>query len=138
MKTPSIFEIATEAIVTISLIALLGLLTALTYALLSFLGTEPTDQSLLTSQRQIPEVTVRNLTATNPLLPDAIEALPSAKAAPNLKAVVKEAKTEIIAEVATKPLTKMTVQELRPLARERKIPNWRKLKKKELIFYLTV
>ena len=137
MKTPSIFKIAIEALVTVSLIALLGLLTALIYALLSFLGTEPTPQSLLTSQVETPEVTVRNLTATNPLLPDATEALPSAKAAPKLKAVVKEAKTEIIAEVATKPLTKMTVQELRPLAKERKIPNWRKLKKKELIFYLT-
>jgi hypothetical protein len=31
----------------------------------------------------------------------------------------------------------MTVQELRPLARERNIPNWRKLKKKELLLYLT-
>ena len=137
MKTQSLIEIATEAIVTISLIALLGLLTALTYALLSFLGTEPTDQSLLTSQGQIPEATVRNLTATNSVLPDATEALPSAKAAPKLKAVLKEAKIEIIAEVATKTLTEMTVQELRPLAKERKIPNWRKLKKKELIFYLT-
>jgi hypothetical protein len=137
MKTQSLIEIATEAIVTISLIALLGLLTALTYALLSFLGTEPTDQSLLTSQGQIPEATVKNLTATNSVLPDATEALPSAKAAPKLKAVLKEAKIEIIAEVATKPFTKMTVQELRPLAKERKIPNWRKLKKKELIFYLT-
>ena len=134
MKTQPLIEIATEAIVTISLIALLGLLTALTYALLSFLGNEPTDQSLLTSQGQIPEATVRNLTATNPLLPDATEALPSAKVAPNLKA---EVKTEIIAEVATKPLTKMTVQELRPLAKERRIPNWRKLKKKELLFHLT-
>jgi hypothetical protein len=137
MKTQSLIEIATEAIVTISLIALLGLLTALTYALLSFLGTEPTDQSLLTSQGQIPEATVKNLTATNSVLPDATEALPSAKAAPKLKAVLKEAKIEIIAEVATKPFTKMTVQELRPLAKERKIPNWRKLKKKELLFYLT-
>ena len=137
MKPPSIFKIAVEALVTVSLIALLGLLTALTYALLSFLGTEPTDQSLLTSQIETPEVTVRNLTATNPLLPDATEALPSAKPAPKLKAVVKEAKTEIMEAVATKPLTKMTVQELRPLAKERRIPNWRKLKKKELLFYLT-
>jgi hypothetical protein len=137
MKSPTIFKIAVEALVTVSLIALLGLLTALVYALLSFLGTEPTSQSLLTSQLETPEVTVKNLTAPNPVPPDATVALPSAKAAPKLKAEVKEAKTEIIAEVATKPLTKMTVQELRPLARERKIPNWRKLKKKELIFYLT-
>ncbi|WP_055077417.1 Rho termination factor N-terminal domain-containing protein [Pseudanabaena sp. 'Roaring Creek'] len=137
MKPPSIFKIAIEALVTVSLIALLGLLTALTYALLSFLGTEPTDQSLLTSQGQTPEATVKHLTATKPELPDAMEALPLAKAAPKLKATVKEVKTEIIAEVATKPLTKMTVQELRPLAKERRIPNWRKLKKKELLFYLT-
>lgn len=137
MKPPTIFKIAVETLVTVSLIVLLGLLTALVYALLSFLGTEPTDQSLLTSQIETPEVTVKNLTAPNPLLPDATVALPSAKAAPKLKAEVKEAKTEIITEVATKPLTKMTVQELRPLARERNIPNWRKLKKKELLLSLT-
>jgi hypothetical protein len=137
MKPPSIFKIAVEALVTVSLIALLGLLTALTYALLSFLGAEPTAQPLLTSPIETPEVTVKNLTAPNPLLPDATATLPSAKAAPKLKAEVKESKTEIMEALATKPLTKMTVQELRPLARERKIPNWRKLKKKELIFYLT-
>ncbi|MFN9868159.1 MAG: Rho termination factor N-terminal domain-containing protein, partial [Pseudanabaena sp.] len=106
-------------------------------ALLSFLSAESTPQPLLTSQRETPEITVKHLTATNPELPDATEALPAAKAAPKLKAGVKEAKTEIIASAPTKPLTKMTVQELRPLARERKIPNWRKLKKKELLLYLT-
>ncbi len=135
MKTQSLIEIATEAIVTISLIALLGLVTALTYALLSFLGNEPTPQSLLTSQMSTPEATVKHLTATNPL--PATVALISAKAAPKLKSATKESNPEIIAEIATKPLTKMTVQELRPLARERKIPNWRKLKKKELLFALT-
>ncbi|MBD2190017.1 Rho termination factor N-terminal domain-containing protein [Pseudanabaena mucicola] len=137
MKPPTIFKIAVEALITVSLIALLGLLTALTYALLSFLSAEPTPQPLLTSQRETPEITVKHLTATNPELPDATVALSSAKAAPKLKAEVKEAKTEIIASAPTKPLTKMTVQELRPLARDRKIPNWRKLKKKELLFYLT-
>ena len=135
MKTQSLIEIATEAIVTISLIALLGLVTALTYALLSFLGNEPTPQSLLTSQMSTPEATVKHLTATNPL--PATVALISAKAAPKLKSATKESNPEIIAEIATKPLTKMTVQELRPIARERKIPNWRKLKKKELLFALT-
>ena len=135
MKTQSLIEIATEAIVTISLIALLGLVTALTYALLSFLGNGPTPQSLLTSQMSTPEATVKHLTATNPL--PATVALISAKAAPKLKSATKESNPEIIAEIATKPLTKMTVQELRPLARERKIPNWRKLKKKELLFALT-
>lgn len=135
MKTQSLIEIATEAIVTISLIALLGLVTALTYALLSFLGNEPTPQSLLTSQMSTPEATVKHLTATNPL--PATVALISAKAAPKLKSATKEANPEIIPEVTTKPLTKMTLQELRPIARERKIPNWRKLKKKELLFALT-
>ena len=137
MKPPTIFKIAVEALITVSLIALLGLLTALTYALLSFLSAESTPQPLLTSQIETPEVTVKHLTATNPELPDATVALSSAKAAPKLKAGVKEAKTEIIASAPTKPLTKMTVQELRPLARERKIPNWRKLKKKELLLSLT-
>lgn len=136
MKTQSLIEIATEAIVTISLIALLGLVTALTYALLSFLGTEPTPQSLLTSHVSTSETTVKHLTATNPL-PATKVALISAKAAPKLESAIKEVNPEIIAKIATKPLTKMTVQELRPLARERKIPNWRKLKKKELIFHLT-
>jgi hypothetical protein len=136
MKTQPLIEIATEAIVTISLIALLGLVTALTYALLSFLGTEPTPQSLPTSQMPTSETTVKHLTATNPL-PATTVALISAKAAPKLKSATKEVTPEIIAEIATKPLTKMTVQELRPIARERKIPNWRKLKKKELLFALT-
>jgi hypothetical protein len=130
MKPTTIFKIAVEVLVTVSLIALLGLLITLVYALLSFLGTEPTNQSVITTQMQTPEAIVKHLTATNPLLP-------TAKAAPKLETVVTEAKTETIKTIATKPLTKMTVQELRPLARERKIPNWRKLKKKELILYLT-
>jgi len=135
MKTQPLIEIATEAIVTISLIALLGLVTALTYALLSFLGTEPTPQLLPTSQMPTSEIPVKHLTATNPL--PATVALISAKAAPKLQSATKEANPEIIPEVTTKPLTKMTLQELRPIARERKIPNWRKLKKKELLFALT-
>ena len=121
MKTQSLSEIAIEAVITISLIALLGLLTALVYALLAFLGHETKIQSLLTSQEQTAEV---------------VATLPSAKAAPKLEPVIEE-DTEILAPFAINPLTKMTVQELRPLARERKIPNWRKLKKKELLLYLT-
>jgi hypothetical protein len=136
MKTQSLFEIAIEASITISLIAIMGLLTALIYALLSLLGTESTPQFLPISQIEISEATVKHLTATNPLLPETTVTLPSAKAAPKLESD-KEAKTEIIASALTKPLSKMTVQELRPLARERKIPNWRKLKKKELLLYLT-
>jgi hypothetical protein len=135
MKTQPLTKTAIEAIITISLIALLGLLTALIYALLSLLGTEPTPQSLLTSQIEAPETTVQK-PSTIKARPETTAALPSAKAAPKIDAVT-EAKTEIIASATTKPLTKMTVQELRPLARERKIPNWRKLKKKELLLYLT-
>ncbi len=130
MKTPSIFEIAIEAIVTVSLIALLGLLTVLIYALLSFLNPETT-QSVLVSQIPIHEVTKKNLIAINPALPVKTFALISAKSAPKLK----EEKPEIIVEVDIKLINyrKMTVLELRPLARERKITNWKKLKKQELI-----
>ena len=136
MKTQPLAKTAIEAVITISLIALLGLLTGLIYALLSLLGTEPTNQSLLTSQIEAPETTVQKA-ATIKARPETTAALPSAKAAPSLE-LVQEAKTEIIASATTKPLTKMTVQELRSLARERKIPNWRKLKKKELLLYLTI
>ena len=135
MKTPSIFEIAIEAIVTISLIALLGLLTVLIYALLSFLNPETT-QSVLVSQTPTHEVTKKNLTAINPVLPATTFAPLSAKSAPKLK----EEKPEIIVEVDIKLIDyrKMTVLELRPLARERKITNWKKLKKQELITALSV
>jgi hypothetical protein len=135
MKTPSIFEIAIEAIVTITLIALLGLLTVLIYALLSFLNPETT-QSVLVSQTPIPEVTKKNLTAITPVLPATTFAPLSAKSAPKLK----EEKPETIVEVDIKPIDyrKMTVLELRPLARERKITNWKKLKKQELITALNV
>ena len=135
MKTPSIFEIAIEAIVTITLIALLGFLTVLIYALLSFLNPETT-QSVLVSQIPIHEVTKKNLTAINPALPATTFAPLSAKSAPKLK----EEKPEIIVEVDIKLIDyrKMTVLELRPLARERKITNWKKLKKQELITALNV
>jgi hypothetical protein len=135
MKTQTLTKTAIEAIITISLIALLGLLTALIYALLSLLGSEPTPQSLLTSQIEAPETTVQKPATIKARL-ETTAALPSAKASPTLK-VVPETKREILASATTKPLSKMTVQELRPLARERKIPNWRKLKKKELLLYLT-
>ncbi len=132
MKTPSIFAIAIEALVTVSLIALLGLLTALIYALLSFLSAEPTSQSLLP---QIPTdvTTAKTFTVTETLLPATTLALSSAKAAPKLEVLEQDKQPKIVAEAATKPISKMTVQELRPLARERKILNWRTLKKKELI-----
>ena len=136
MKTQPLAKTAIEAVITISLIAIMGLLTALIYALLSLLGTEPTPQSLLTSQIEVPETTVQKL-ATIKARPETIAALPSAKAAPALE-TVKETKKETLASATTKPLTKMTVQELRSLARERKILNWRKLKKKELLLYLTI
>jgi hypothetical protein len=137
MKAPSIFAIAIEALVTVSLIALLGLLTALIYALLSFLSAEPTSQSLLP---QIPTdvTTAKTFTVTETLLPATTLTLTSAKAAPKLEALEQNEQPEIIAKAAKKPISQMTVQELRPLARERKIPNWRTLKKKELIYHLNV
>jgi hypothetical protein len=63
MKTPSILAIAIEALVTVSLIALLGLLTALIYALLSFLSAEPTTQSVL-SQIPTDVTTAKTFTGT--------------------------------------------------------------------------
>jgi len=135
MKTQTLTKTAIEALITISLIAIMGLLTALIYALLSLLGTEPTNQSLLTSQIEVPETTVQQ-PATIKARPETTAALPSAKASPALE-TFPAVQTEIIASVTTKPLTKMTVAELRNLAKESKIPNWRKLKKKELIFSLT-
>ena len=137
MKTPSIFAIAIEALVTVSLIALLGLLTALIYALLSFLSTESSTQSLL-SQIPTDVTTAKTFTVTETLLPATTLTLSSAKAAPKLEVLEQDEKPEIIAEATPKPISKMTVQELRPLARERKILNWRTLKKKELIYYLNV
>ena len=137
MRTPSIFAIATEALVTVSLIALLGLLTALIYALLSFLSAEPTTQSLL-SQIPTDVTTAKTFTVTETLLPATTLTLSSAKAAPKLEVLEQDEKPEIVAEATPKPISKMTVQELRPLARERKILNWRTLKKKELIYHLNV
>ena len=137
MKTPSIFAIAIEALVTVSLIALLGLLTALIYVLLSFLSTEPSTQSLL-SQIPTDVTTAKTFTVTETLLPATTLTLSSAKAAPKLEVLEQDEKPEIIAEETPKPISKMTVQELRPLARERKILNWRTLKKKELIYHLNV
>ena len=135
MKTPSIFAIAIEALVTVSLIALLGLLTALIYALLSFLSAETTTQSLL-SQIPTDVTTVKTFTVTDTLLPATTLTLSSAKAAPKLEVLEQDEKPTIVAEATPKPISKMTVQELRPLARERKILNWRTLKKKELIYHL--
>ena len=84
MKTPSILAIATEALVTVSLIALLGLLTALIYALLSFLSAEPTTQSVL-SQIPTDVTTVKTFTVTETLLPATTLTLSSAKDAPKLE-----------------------------------------------------
>ena len=137
MKTPSILEIAIEALVTVSVIALLGLLTALIYALLSFLSAEPTTQSLL-SQIPTDVTTVKTFTVTDTLLPATTLTLSSAKSAPKLEVLEQNKKPTIVAEATPKPISKMTVQELRPLARERKILNWRTLKKKELIYHLNV
>ena len=137
MKTQSILAIATEALVTVSLIALLGLLTALIYALLSFLSAEPTTQSLL-SQIPTDVTTVKTFTVTDTLLPATTLTLSLAKSAPKLEVLEQDEKPTIVAEATPKPISKMTVQELRPLARERKILNWRTLKKKELIYHLNV
>ncbi len=111
----SIVKIAVEALVTISLIALLALMTALTYALLSLMTPDATASEPIVTT---PTATVRTLAPAQELLSATPQAAP--------------------AIVTTAPdYTKMTVRELKPMARDRKIPNWTKLNKKELIAALS-
>ncbi len=133
MKTKSFFAIAIELFVTVSLIALLGLILALVYALLSFLS--PATQA---AAPQMSETITQPLTATKPELAPTIYALPEAKESPKLEA---EPITEIVTPSEFEPeitdYAKMTTRALRPLARDRKIPKWNKLNKKELIAALS-
>lgn len=124
MKTKSFFAIAIEALVTVSLIALLGLLTALVYALLSFLS--PATATQAATAPQMTEPTAQPLTSAKPALASTIYALPEAKEAPKLET-----------EPMTDKYAKMTTRELRPLARDRKIAKWNKLNKQELIAALS-
>jgi hypothetical protein len=131
MKTQTFSEIAIEAIVTISLIALLGLLTALVYALLTLLS-----PATPTPQFQAPQTTAKHLPTTSPELSTTTMSLSSVKTAPKLEAETKEESPQLIPEVATNPKTdyrKFTLKELRPLAKDRNILNWKTLKKNELI-----
>lgn len=133
MKTKSFFAIAIEALVTVSLIALLGLLTALVYALLSFLS--PATATQTATAPQMTEPTAQPLTSAKPALASTIYALPEAKEAPKLET---EPMTETVTQTDKKPdYAKMTTRELRPLARDRKIAKWNKLNKQELIAALS-
>ncbi len=137
MKTQSLIEIAIEAIATVSLIGLLGLLTVLVYMLLSLLNTESAQVTYL----PILEATEKNLAIAKATLPDTTTALSPVKLAPNLEEEQQVDNPETIAEVSTKSKTdyrKLTLKELRPLARELNIPSWQKLKKNELISALNV
>lgn len=112
MKTQSsILAIAIQATLYIGLIALLGLILALAYAVQSFLAA-PISEPLTTPA----PVSAPAISAAKPVLAEA-------KAAPNLN--------------DDKDYAKMTTRELRPLARDRKIPNWKKLNKNELIAALS-
>jgi hypothetical protein len=125
MKTKSFFAIAIELFVTVSLVALLGLLIALVYALLSFLTPATAPQAATLQLTEAP----LELTAATPVLAPTIYALPAAQSAPE---IVTETPEETITDYA-----KMTVKQLKPLARDRKIPNWTKLNKKDLIAALS-
>ena len=136
MKTQSLFEIAIEAIATVTLIALLGLLTVLVYVLLSLLNPATTPVPHL----PISEATEKHLAIAKATLA-ATTALSPVKLAPNLEEDQQIDNSETIAKVSTKSKTdykKLTLKELRPLARERNIPSWQKLKKPELISALNV
>lgn len=124
MKTKSFFAIAIQASIYVSLIALLGLLTALVYALLSFLS--PATATQAATAPQMTEPTAQPLTSAKPALASTIYALPEAKEAPKLET-----------EPMTDKYAKMTTRELRPLARDRKIAKWNKLNKQELIAALS-
>lgn len=132
MKTKSFFAIAIEALVTVSLIALLGLLTALVYALLSFLS--PATATQAATAPQMTEPTAQPLTSAKPALASTIYALPEAKEAPKLET---EPMTETVTQTDKPDYAKMTTRELRPLARDRKIAKWNKLNKQELIAALS-
>ena len=111
-------------------------MTVLVYVLLSLLNpaTTPVPQLLIL------EATEKNLAISKATLP-ATTALSSAKLAPNLEEEKQIDNSEIIAEVSTKSkidYRKLTLKELRPLARELNIPSWQKLKKPELISALNV
>lgn len=107
MTTKKLFAIAVEAIAYASLIALLALLIAIVYGLLSMLSPAPSEAA---TPAEIPPLTIR-------ALPPARAVLSAAKDVPDYG--------------------QMTTRELRPLARDRKIPNWNKLTKQELIAALS-
>ena len=137
MKTQSLFEIAIEAIATVILIALLGLLTVLVYMLLSLLNPESAQVTYL----PILGATEKNLAIAKATLSDTTTAFSPVKPAPNLEEKQQVECPENIAEVSTKSKTdyrKLTLKELRPLARDLNIPSWQKLKKPELISALNV
>lgn len=103
MTTKKLFAIAVEAIAYISLFALLALLIAITYGLLSMLSPTP--------------ATPAEIPATVRILSPARAALRAAHDVPNY--------------------SEMSTRELRPLARDRKIPRWNKLTKSQLIAALS-
>lgn len=106
----SILKIAVEAMITVSLIALLSLLIALVYGLLSLLSPSQA--------------------ATPAQIPTAIHALAPARVA---RSTAKDAPQLLDAPV----YQAMTTRELRPLAKARKIPRWNKLTKEQLIAALS-
>ena len=108
----SILKIAVEAMITVSLIALLSLLIALVYGLLSLLSPS---QAATPTPAQIPAV---------------IHALAPARVA---RSTAKDAPQLLDAPV----YQAMTTRELRPLAKARKIPRWNKLTKEQLIAALS-
>ena len=107
----SIFKITVELFITISMIALMALLAALVYALLSLMT---------------PNASAYQLPAMTPLISTTVYVIPSKQSAP---------------EITAKDIpdySKMTVKQLKPMARDRKIANWSRLNKKELVAALSV
>jgi hypothetical protein len=111
MKTQSIFAIVVEAILLVSLLALLSLTAAFVYAILWVLA-EIETQPPHTENSEIVAQTL---------------ALPPTKPEPE--------EIEMLAEIITEAIdfTKMTVKQLKRLAKDRNVLNWHNLKKYELI-----
>jgi len=106
----NILKIAVEAIATLSLIALLGLVAAFAFTLLALL---PANASEGTATRYLPPTAIYTLAAAKPLEEITIEVLSTV--------------------VEAVDYSKMTTRDLRPMARDRHVPKWNKLNKQALV-----
>jgi len=106
----NILKIAVEAIAILSLIALLGLVAAFAFTLLALL---PANASEGTATRYLPTTAIYTLAAAAKPVQITIDVLSTV--------------------VDAVDYSKLTIRDLRPMARDRHIPKWNKLNKQALI-----